>query len=208
MNATTRGLIVFAGLVVFLVACAVLTFGVLPGAGSGATLPVIVVPGEPYQEGWPSADFSWTNTLTASVLASVLCLLVLFFGWRVSKGWTKEVPGRFQSIVELIGGFIYGQTKSFAGTRPLARNWLFPLAASIFLFLLFANWMKLLPGVETIGVVHCAGHVSVETGISVTSGHPALGSQLWVPRPLFAGHPATEDDYHHWAQSPSRTRTR
>ncbi len=197
MNATTRGLLIFGGLIGFLVVCSVITFGVLPSAGSAATLPVIVVPGEPYKEGWPSESFMWTNTFTATLLASIIVLILIAVGWRVSKGWTKEVPGRFQSFLELIGDFIYGQTKNFAGAKPLARNWLFPLAASIFLFLLVANWMKLFPGVETVGVLHCAGHSAPEIGITVTTGNPVLGNQLYVPSPLFTGYPATEEDYHH-----------
>lgn len=195
-SATGRGCLVFIGLVVFLAACAVLTFGVLPGAGAGAFLPVIVVPAEPYKEGWPSEGFMWTNTLTMTVLASLVVLLFAFFARRVSNAWTKEVPGRFQGIVELLGDFMYGQTRNFAGTRQLARNWLFPLAASIFLFLLVANWMKLLPGVESVGVMHCAGHVNPALGFSVTTGRPTLGSQLWVPAALASGYEASEDDYH------------
>jgi F-type H+-transporting ATPase subunit a len=196
MNATTRGAIIFGVLVVVLVLCSAISFGVLPGMGSAATLPVIVVPGEPYLEGWPSEGFYWTNTLTAMILADILVLIFILLVWRSSKGWTSKVPGRFQSWAEMLGGFIYAQVKNFAGTRPLARNWLFPLAASIFVFLLAVNWMKLLPGIESVGVMHCAGHSAPEIGITVSAGHPKLGDRLWVPEPLRAGIPADEEDYH------------
>lgn len=191
-----RGLIIFGGLVVFLVICASLTFSILPGAGSAVALPVIMVPGEPYKIGWPSADFSWTNTLTATLLADIFVLAFVYFAWRVSKGWTKEVPGRFQAWVELIGEFIYNQTKSFAGERQLARNWLFPLAASIFVFLLAVNWMKLLPGIESVGVMHCAGENAPELGINVTLGYPKIGDRLWVSESLNGGFAADSETYH------------
>ncbi|HLU12152.1 MAG TPA: F0F1 ATP synthase subunit A, partial [Oceanobacillus sp.] len=82
---------------------------------------------------------------------------------------------------------------------------LFPLAASIFVFLLAANWMKLLPGVESVGVLHCA-----HEGFS---GYPAIqigsGSyQLYSDQPLYAGQGATEEDYehcHHWLEDPSHS---
>jgi len=196
MSKTGRGCLVLLGVVGFMAACVAITFVALPAAGSGATLPVIVVPGEPYLENWPSKDFMWTNTLTATLLASIIVLVLAVLGYRASKGWTKEVPGRLQGILELLGDFVYGQTKNFAGTKPLARNWLFPLAASIFVFLLAANWMKLLPGVETVGVKHCAGHAAPEIGITISAGHPVLGNQLYVPRPLAAAYPADEADYH------------
>jgi F-type H+-transporting ATPase subunit a len=200
MNATTRGLLVFGVIVAFLAICVFITFFALPGAGSGATLPVIVVPGEPYNEKvnfLGIAGMPTTNTWVATLLASTIVLIIAFFAWRASKGWTNEIPGRLQGIVELLGDFIYGQTKNFAGTAALARNWLFPLAASIFLFLLITNWMKLFPGVESVGILHCAGHASPEIGITISSGHPVIGNQLYIPAALQAAYPATEDDYHH-----------
>jgi F-type H+-transporting ATPase subunit a len=194
MNATRRGAIVFGIILLFTVICSAISFGVLPSTGSGVALPVIAVPGEPYREGWPSADFSWTNTLTAMVLTDVLVIIFLVLAWRSSDGWKRRVPGRFQGWVEMLGGFIYGQTKNFAGTRPLARNWLFPLAASIFVFLLAMNWMKLLPGIESVGVMHCAGHEN--PAFTVNSGYPKIGDRLWVDSALNSGYDADEDDYH------------
>ena len=196
MGKTQRGCLVLLGIIVFLGACAWLTFGVLPGAGSAPSLPVITVPGEPY--------FAWftffglfpvTNTWVHTLAVSLVLLIVVAIGWRVSKGWTKEVPGRFQALLELLGEFIYGQTKNFAGLTPLSRNWLFPLAASIFVFLLVANLSKLIPGFETVGIMHCAGHNDVANGINITSGHPSIGSQLWVDAPLKSAYPADEADY-------------
>ena len=193
MSATQRGAIIFGGIIVVLFACTIFSFGVLPNTGSASTLPVIVLPPEPYLEGWPSDSFNWTNTLTAIVLADILILIAVGLGWRASKGWTKQVPGRFQSFLELIGGFIYGQAKGSAGKNA---RLLVPLVGTIFVFLLVVNWMKLLPGVESVGVMHCAGHSNPEIGITVSAGHPRIGNRLWVDEPLFAGYDADEDDYH------------
>lgn len=200
MSATTRGAIIFGILIVFLVLCSVLTFSVLPNASVAVGLPVITVPGEAYNGALPSAEaygvgnvFSgWTNTFVATLLADVAVLAFVFLAWRASKGWTREVPTRFQSWVEMVGDFIYGQTKSFAGVKPLAKKWLFPLAASIFVFLLAVNWMKLFPGVESVGFMHCA-HEG-------TSGYPSLqvgdnAYQLYIERALYAGVRASHEDY-------------
>jgi F-type H+-transporting ATPase subunit a len=190
MSATLRGAIVFGGLILFLVACSLISFGLMPSAGSAVALPVIMVPGEPYDPTLPVESFRWTNTLTATVLASILTLAFAAFAWIGSKGWTKEVPGRFQSWVELLGGFMYGFAKQMGGKNA---RLLFPLVASIFVFLLATNWMKLLPGIESVGVMHCA-----EEGFS---GYPAAdfaGSfKLYVDAPLNAGFTATEEDYKH-----------
>lgn len=196
MNATQRGAIIFGGLIVFLLICSTLTFSVLPGGGTGVAVPVITVPGEPYQDWWPSEDFFWTNTMTAILLADIFVLAFAFFAWRVSNGWTKEVPGRFQAWVELIGEFIYDQTRSFIGEKPLGRQWVFPLAATIFVFLLAVNWMKLLPGVESVGIFHCAGESNARTGVTTNGGYPKIDDRLWVSQPLQSPFPAGEHEYH------------
>lgn len=196
-----RGAVIFAILIAFLVVCALLTFSVMPSAGVAVGLPVITVPGEAYGGALPSSDAyglggglgGWTNTFVAMLLADVMVLIFLFLARRSSKNWTSQVPGRFQSLAELLGGFVYGQTKNFAGTKPLALKWLFPLAASIFVFLLAVNWMKLLPGIESVGVLHCA-----HEGFSGYPSIPVSGDayQLYVDQPLFAGYSATEETYH------------
>jgi F-type H+-transporting ATPase subunit a len=202
MNATIRGLLIFGGLVVFLVLCATISFSVMPGSGVGVALPVITVPGEAFNGALPSDPAygvqnpigGWTNTFVAMLLADAAVIVFALLGWRASKGWTREVPTRFQSWVELIGGFIYGQVKNFSGTKPLARNWLFPLAATVFVFLLAVNWMKLLPGIESVGVLHCAhGGFSGYPAVSIGGG----SYQLYVDSPLNAGTSTTHDDFHH-----------
>jgi F-type H+-transporting ATPase subunit a len=203
MNATIRGLLIFAGLVVFIGVCSFLTFSVLPGNNVGVAIPVITVPGEAYNGALPSDPNygiqnpigGWTNTFVAMLLADAFVLIFAGLAWWASKGWTREVPTRFQVWAEMVGGFIYGQTQNFAGQKPLARNWLFPLAATVFVFLLAANWMKLLPGIESVGVIHCA-HAGF-------SGYPAYKDSntgnysLYVDSALNSGRPTTEEDYHH-----------
>ncbi|MFQ3566747.1 MAG: F0F1 ATP synthase subunit A [Aggregatilineales bacterium] len=188
MNATVRGAIILGGIILFIAACSALTFGVLPASGLSVGMPVIMVPGEPYDTGLPPESFRWTNTLTATVLSTLAVLLFALLAWRASRGWKREVPTRFQSWVELLGGFMYDLTKTMAGRNA---RLLFPLVATIFVFLLAANWMKLLPGVESVGVMHCA-----EEGFS---GYPAVqvggAFRLYVDEPLNAGREATYQDY-------------
>jgi F-type H+-transporting ATPase subunit a len=210
MNATMRGLLIFGGLVVFIGICSFLTFSFLPGNNVAVAVPVITVPGEAFNGALPDdpaygvQNFigGWTNTFLAMILADLAVLAFAFLAWRASKGWTREVPNRFQSWAELVGNFIYGQTQNFAGQKPLARNWLFPLAATIFVFLLAVNWMKLLPGIESVGVIHCA-HAGF-------TGYPAIKMndglyQLYVDSALNSGIGATEETYHaceHYKEHP------
>ncbi len=192
MSANRRGAMIFLVLIVALVLCSMVTFIWLPALGTAAALPVIMVPGEPWNGAVPSDAFNFTNTLAATLITDVVLVIFMVLAWNASKGWTKEIPNRFQALVELIGDFIYGQTKGFAGKRPLARNWLFPLAASIFVFLLAANWMDLMPGVESVGLMHCA-HAGKSGYPSIVVGNNA--EQLFSDKALYAGKNATEADF-------------
>lgn len=190
MSATRRGAIIFVIMIFVLIGCFFISFVFMPQAGIAVGLPVIIVPGEPYNPSLPVDSFRWTNTLTATVLATLITLVVAVLAWWKSKGWKKEVPGRIQLLVELLGGFMYGFSKQMAGKRA---RLVFPLVGSIFLFLLMANWMKLLPGVESVGVMHCA-----EVGLS---GYPvvATGSgsyQYWIDQSLDAGTAGTLENLH------------
>ena len=46
---------------------------------------------------------------------------------------------------------LYGLCKNVAGSNALK---IFPVMATIFLFVLFANWMEMVPGMESIGTLH------------------------------------------------------
>ena len=199
MRPTRRGAIILVIMIFVLIGCFITSFVFMPQAGVAVGLPVIIVPGEPYDPTLPADSFRWTNTLTATVLATLLTLVVAVLAWWKSKGWKKEVPGRIQSVVELLGGFMYGFSKQMAGKRA---RLVFPLVGTIFLFLLMANWMKLLPGVESVGVLHCA-----EVGLS---GYPAIAAaegryQYWIDQSLDAGTAGTLENLHaceHYKEHP------
>lgn len=192
MGVNARGCLTFIGIVVFAgLFCAWIPFVFLPQNGIAVSLPVILVPGETVIKDFFGKGNPLTNTIIGTALADIIVVLLALFAFRASKGWRQEVPGRFQSFMELLGGFMYDFSKNFAGVKPIVKNWLFPLAASFFIFLLVANWLKLIPGVETVGTMHCAEPGFASYPITPLSG----GYQLFNNRPLNAGDPATEDTY-------------
>ena len=80
----------------------------------------------------------------------VMALIIIGF-WLVARNM-QEVPGRWQGLIEMIVGFILGIVEGTAGRR--ASRQLIPLVGGIFIFILFANYSGLLPGVGTIGTWH------------------------------------------------------
>jgi F-type H+-transporting ATPase subunit a len=77
----------------------------------------------------------------------VMALLLIVFGSIARKA--QVVPTRGQGFLELIVEFLLGLVEGTAGKR-LGRQ-IFPLVAGIFIFIAFANYSGLLPGVGTVG---------------------------------------------------------
>ncbi len=181
MSANQRGVLIFLMIVaVVAVLCFILPFVWLPSAGIAVALPVVQLPGEYYFKDWPSPDFEWTNTWMGTVLADVVLVLVVIFTWYKTKGWTNKVPGRWQGLMETLVNFPYNLVKRMAGTSQLARNQLFPLVASIFFFLLVANFLELIPGVDSIGLMHCAKEGK--------NGYARNDTSLYNEQPIFTGY--------------------
>lgn len=122
-------------------------------------LPHIQLPAEVYPVGplftLPLVGpFYWTNTLTAMVIVDVLILLLALVMRRAINSGNlvlTGIPGAIEALLEVL----HNLTESTAGkwTRTV-----FPWFAAITLFLLFANWMDLIPGVESIGFLHHDDH--------------------------------------------------
>ena len=136
-------LILAIGLAVFATAILGGALGAAFGLGFlGAPLAAIAIPAEPLYYG-----AFVTNTMLATWLAIALLLIVAL----MVRGRLAPVPGRLQGFVEIVIEFFLNLAESIAG-REKARRF-FPLAMTIFLFIVAANWMGILPGFGTIGWV-------------------------------------------------------
>ena len=189
MSKTLRGFLVLAGMVVFAaVFCYWLPFVLLPGAGIGVALPVIFVPGETLIPDFLGEGVDLTNTLLGMLGADVIIILLLVALY--AGGGVKTIPGRLQGFLELFVQYMYDLSKSVAGSWA---GRVFPLVMTIFFFLLIANWLELVPGVDSVGLLHCA-----EPGFN---GYPANTEAiegvalLQVDSGLDGGTRATTADY-------------
>jgi F-type H+-transporting ATPase subunit a len=89
--------------------------------------------------------FPVTNTLINSWL-SILIVLVLFLG---ATRKMAIVPKGLQNFVEWGAGLLIDFCEEVAG-KPWGRRF-FPFVATIFFYLLFANWTEIIPGVDSLG---------------------------------------------------------
>lgn len=149
MNALKRLLRLAFWLAVFVFLC-----GFLPRIVP-AVLPTITVEAEPvfciggdllhHCEG----GFGVTNSMVATLIVDAL-LIILFL---IAARRPKLIPSGIQNFFEAIIDILYNQCRQVAGENA-AR--IFPIGATIFLFVFFANYMELLPAVESVGYVHHA----------------------------------------------------
>jgi F-type H+-transporting ATPase subunit a len=98
--------------------------------------------------------FYLTNTLVATLIADVILLLIAFSVYRVVRSG-KLVPGGIAGAIEAILEAINNLTESTAGRW--AKN-IFPFFATITLLVLVVNWTELVPGVDSIGLLHETEH--------------------------------------------------
>jgi F-type H+-transporting ATPase subunit a len=87
--------------------------------------------------------------ITNSMIGALLASIVLFAIARRFAGGSTIVPSRGQSLVELPIEFLAGIVRGTGGKR---WRQFAPLIFALFLFVLTANWLSLLPGVGTIGL--------------------------------------------------------
>lgn len=109
---------------------------------------------EPYVLGH-IGTFPVTSTLMTAWLAMVILVIAAIF----IKKTLKDVPGKFQSAVELIIGGLYKFVVDTLENEAVAKKY-FPVLMTIFLFLIVMNWVGLLPGVASIGVFNEHHHLT------------------------------------------------
>lgn len=124
--------------------------------------PAVVLPGEVV---FRVTGLPITNTLAATFVADIVLLAIAFGAQRFSRSGNL-VPQGFYNFFEFVVEFLWNTTEGAAGRW--ARR-MFPWIATIFLLVLTANMVKLIPGFESIGLLH-----------------PAEGSHKgYAPLPLF-----------------------
>jgi len=97
------------------------------------------------------------NTLPTLAITIILILVVAYFTNRSLKNsqQTDLVPRGIGNLMEAFFEMLYNMTEGSAGTKYV--RWIFPWFATIMFYVLFANLLKLIPGFESIGVLHPHG---------------------------------------------------
>jgi F-type H+-transporting ATPase subunit a len=90
--------------------------------------------------------------ITNSMVVTWIVAVALIFFARAATRDMKRVPDGAQNLLEWLVGGLYEFLESIIGPHLVKRTfWFF---ATVFIFVLAANWLGLLPGVGTIGWGH------------------------------------------------------
>lgn len=142
-------------LAILIICAGVLAISILGGAlgntlGFGffaSSLPAIQLPAEKVADGFSTPIGKWNlmNTMVTTWLAMLVLILISI---KIRRN-LKDVPGRLQALFEVIIEFFLTLCEQIAGKEKARR--FFPLVFTIFIFIVVANWMGILPGFGTIG---------------------------------------------------------
>jgi F-type H+-transporting ATPase subunit a len=170
------------------VICGLPTY-LLPISGIPVAFPHIQLPAEPLTKPvhFLGMELFLSNTFVSILLADVVLLLMAIAAGGVARRRLKQykanprsvdaegmdmmVPKGWQNTFEAILEYMLNLVEQIVGSK-WARS-VFPIAATIFLFVLVANYLHFVPLVDSVGILHCAepekgieGFVPVELGSS------------------------------------------
>jgi len=91
--------------------------------------------------------FEITNSYFASLLTLFLILIFVF----IFKSKLKEIPGKIQSLVEIIFELFYGFWSNLTGIKNLK---IFAFCFTFFIYIVLSNWLGIFPGFGSIYVKH------------------------------------------------------
>jgi len=90
--------------------------------------------------------FPVTNTLLTCWIAMIILIIIAFL---ISKK-IQLLPKRFQNVIEILIESLLKLVQDITNNKKQTEKF-FPLVATIFIFVLFSNWLGIFPGVGTIG---------------------------------------------------------
>ncbi|HEV2072555.1 MAG TPA: F0F1 ATP synthase subunit A [Thermomicrobiales bacterium] len=133
-----------------------------------------------------------TNSMLVMFL--VMAAILLVGSWLARKAQRDPHPGRAVGLAEMLVEFLLNLVESTAGKRIGRR--IFPLIAGIFIFVLFANFTGLLPGVGTIYIKEDAEEVvsGEEATLETTEEHSE--EEQVAGEAVAADEHAAEEEHH------------
>ena len=137
-------------------------------------------------------QFPGMGSFTNSILVAVIVLVVIVSFARIATRKMALVPDGKQNFVEFVVEFLYGQVEGIVGEKVAPR--VFPILATLFVFILVSNWFGLIPGFGTWGFGHKTSWLTIDphdhhfvpllrpatADLNTTLGMAAVFMLVWV----------------------------
>lgn len=131
----------------------------------------------------------WLEWFTNSIFVAAIVVIAVVAWARSATRKMQLVPGARQNLFEALIEGLYDTVEGIVG-QHMAKK-VFPLLASMFIFILIANWFALIPGVGSIGWGPSAGFFTVKevdvpllrpatADLNMTLGIAAVFMVLWL----------------------------
>ncbi len=135
----------------------------------------------------PFGPFYLVNTIPTLIATILLLTVIAYFTNRsLKKSETTDlVPNGIGNLMEAFLELIYNLTEGSAGAKWAAA--IFPWFATIMIYVLFANLLKLIPGFESIGVLHHIGEGYAATSLFGNWSLLSADKGEYVLAPFFRG---------------------
>ena len=123
-----------------------------------AIMPHVQLPGEQLTKTFFTflgQDFGLTNTMLATITVYVFLLIIgysIYYQYKSGKSVLTGIGGVFVMLFEML----FDMSVTSVGEKHAKR--IFPLFGTIFIVVMAANIMELIPGVDSIGKLHIAEH--------------------------------------------------
>lgn len=98
---------------------------------------------------------SYLEWLTNSIVATFIVVATIVFLARQATRRLEIIPGPSQNVFEAVMVILYDTLEGIVGKHMVHK--VFSLLATLFIFIVTANWFGLLPGVGSIGWGHVDG---------------------------------------------------
>ena len=127
--------------------------------------------------------------LTDSIFVAGICTVIILVLARRATRRMELIPRGTQNVFEALVEGLYVTLEGIVGKQMIART--FPLLATIFIYILMANYFGLLPGVGTIGFGEKSGPLALtevthpllrpaSADLNMTLAIAALFMCMWV----------------------------
>jgi F-type H+-transporting ATPase subunit a len=132
----------------------ILVLAFLAAGAYAPVMPHVQLPAEKLTHDPIFGEVYLTNTIVAVLIADVILLLI---AWSIRRQ-AKQGKTLFRGVAEIFSiilEYLYNLTETTAGkwTKKI-----FPWFATIMLLVLIVNWMELIPGVDSIGILEKSDH--------------------------------------------------